>query len=145
MKKFVLPVIALIFMGFALLHVVRAHQDKTPLGPPVEPARSPYSDTVAGAGIVEALSENIAVGTHIPGVVVEVHVKVGDTVKPGDTLFRLDDRALTAEKRYRESSVASAKAQLQRLKKMPRDEEVPPVEARVQEARANYVDQEDQL
>jgi multidrug efflux pump subunit AcrA (membrane-fusion protein) len=65
--------------------------------PPIQPAENPFPNTVAGAGIVEPETENISMGSSLPGVVVEVNVKVGRKVKAGDALFRLDDRQLKAE------------------------------------------------
>jgi multidrug resistance efflux pump len=144
-RKFGLPVLALALLAFALYHVVRAQQTSPPPPPVVEPARSPYSRTVAAAGLVEAQTENISVGTHLPGVVVTVFVKVGQEVKKGEALFRLDDRHLKAELGYRKAAVTAARAQLERLERMPREEELPPSEARVREARANLHDQEDLL
>jgi HlyD family secretion protein len=144
-RKLGLPVLALGLLGFAIYHVVRAQQSPPPPPPVVEPARSPYGRTVAAAGLVEAQTENISVGTHLPGVVAEVHVKVGQQVKRGDPLFRLDDRHLQAELVYRQASLQAAKAQLARLVQMPRAEELPPSKAKVREALANLRDQEDLL
>jgi multidrug resistance efflux pump len=99
---------------------------------------------VAGSGIVEPETENISIGSSFPGVVTKVLVKVGQRVKKGDILFRVDDRQLRAELRYRQASLASAEAQLEKLEKMPRPEEVPASEAKVEEAYSNYTDQQDQ-
>jgi multidrug efflux pump subunit AcrA (membrane-fusion protein) len=52
---------------------------------------------VAGAGIIEAATENIAIGTPVGNVVTEVLVQVGDHVKKGDPLFRLRDQVIQAE------------------------------------------------
>jgi multidrug resistance efflux pump len=144
LRKLGLPVLALALLAFAVFHVVRAQQ--TPPRPPpvVEPARSPFARTVAAAGLVEAQTENISVGTHLPGVVAEVFVKVGQKVKKGDALFRLDDRHLRAERAYRKAAVAAAQAQLLRLEQQPRAEDLPPSEARVREAAENLKDMEDQ-
>jgi multidrug resistance efflux pump len=143
-RKFGLPLLALGLLTFAVLHVVRAQQSPPPPPPVVEPARSPYARTVAAAGLVEAQTENIAVGTHLPGVVVEVVVKVGQRVKKGDALFRVDERQLAAELKYRKAALAAARAQLDRLEAQPRPEEVPPSEAKVREAEANLLDQQEQ-
>jgi multidrug resistance efflux pump len=129
---------------FAVLHVVNGQATKPPVGPPVTPARSPFGDTVAGAGLVEAQTENIAVGSPLPGVVTKVHVQVGQKVAVGAKLFELDDRQLQAELAVREAALAAAEAQLRRLEAMPRQEEVPPSAARVREAEANVADLEDQ-
>src|SRR5581483_7978572 len=77
MRKALLPVIAVGLFGFAILHVVRAQQVAAVPAPPAPPARSPFADTLACSGIVEARTENIAIGAPLPGVVVEVAVKVG--------------------------------------------------------------------
>jgi multidrug resistance efflux pump len=142
-RKFGLPLLALGLMTFAVLHVVRAQHSPPSPPPVVEPARSPFARTVAAAGIVEAQTENIAVGSHLPGVVVEVYVKVGQKVKKGDALFRLDERQLAAELKYRRAALAAARAQLERLEQMPRAEELPPSEAKVRETRANLRNMED--
>jgi len=144
-RKFGLPLLALGLLAFAVFHVVSAQY--TPPRPPpvVEPARSPYARTVAAAGLVEAQTETISVDTHLPGVVAELFVKVGQQVKKGDALFRLDDRHLRAELAYRKAAVAAARAQLDRLEQQPRPEELPPSAARVRETQENLKDLEDSL
>src|SRR5262245_45916996 len=120
LRKMLLPLIAAAMFVFALLHVVRANQALPKTEPPVRPAHAPYSRTIAGAGLVESQTENIAVGSHLPGVVEVVHVKVGERVKRGTPLFRLDDRQLQAELRLREANLAAAESQLVKLESMPR-------------------------
>jgi multidrug resistance efflux pump len=144
-RKLFLPAIGAALFIFAVYHVVRAQQVAPKADPVVEPARSPYRGTIAGSGMVEPETENIAIGSHNPGVVDKVFVKVGDRVEKGKTpLFRLDDRMLNAEIATRTANLKAAQAQLERLQSMPRPEEVPPAEARVREAKANLIDAEDQ-
>src|SRR5947209_11617949 len=71
--KLVLPLFAVGMLAFAIYHVVQAQQQPPKPPPPVEPARTPFGHTVAGAGIIEARSQNIAVGSALPGVVQEVY------------------------------------------------------------------------
>src|SRR5262249_3731008 len=144
--KFVLPVLALGMLVFAMFHVVRAQQTLPKPPPPVEPPRTPFGKTVAGAGLVEARTENIAVGASIPGVVLEVYVpvdKVGLRATARTPLFRVDDRQLKAQVQYQEASLLAAQAQLSKLEKQPRPEEVPPSEAKVATARAALAVQQD--
>jgi len=140
--RYGLPVIAILALGFAVLQMAKAQQKPAPAVPPVEPAKSPFSTQLAGAGIVEPESENIAVGSHVAGIVERVYVRVGDTVRPGDPLFRLDDRHLKAELAIRESNLANSRSMLDKLKQLPRKEELPAVQAKVVEAEANLRDQE---
>jgi multidrug resistance efflux pump len=144
--KFLLPLLAVVMLGLAVFHVVGAAQSLPPPSPPVEPPRSAFSRTVGGAGIVEAWTENISVGTPLPGVVLEVYVpveKVGQTVKKGDPLFLVDNRQLKATLNYNEANLKAARAQLAKLEAQPRPEEVPPSEAKVSVAEANVSVQED--
>ena len=149
-RKIFLPILSLGLLAFAVFHVVRAQQQPPKSPPPVDPARSPFKGRIAGGGVVEARSENISIGSHLPGIAVEVFVKVGDKVAgprdtfPGTPLFRLDDRNLQAELAVRQANLAAAKANLRKLESMPRPEEVPPLEAKVREARTNFDDMRDQ-
>jgi multidrug resistance efflux pump len=144
--KFVLPGVATALAAFAVFHVVRASPPLLPASPPVEPARTSFGQTVAGAGIVEAWTENIAIGAPLPGIVLEVNVpveQVGKTVTKGDPLFRVDDRQLLATLKYNQANLQAAKAQLAKLEAQPRREEIPPSEAKVQVAQANLAAQQD--
>jgi multidrug resistance efflux pump len=144
-RKIGLPLAALGMLCFALFHVVRAQQTPPTLEPPVSPARSPFGTGVAGAGLVEAQTENIAVGTNLPGIVTKVFARVGQKVKQGHPLFVVDDRALKAESLVKQQALESARAQLEKFQQMPRQEEVPPLEAKVREMRACLADCEHQL
>jgi multidrug resistance efflux pump len=138
--KFVLPLVAACMLIFAVIHVVRAQQvpDKPP--PPVEPPRSPFGKTVAGAGITEAVNENVNIGASIPGIVEEVYVpveKVGQTVKAGQPLFLVDSRQLKAQLAYQEANAEAARRQLDKLKNQPRPEELAVKKAAIEVATAN--------
>ncbi|MCU0705508.1 MAG: biotin/lipoyl-binding protein [Fimbriiglobus sp.] len=132
--RYVLPVVAVATLTFAALQVVRAQQKPEPVTPPIEPGKSPFVKQLAGAGIVEPETENIAVGSFTPGVVDKVLVKVGHKVRPGDPLFQLDDRALRAELRVRKALLTSAEQSLAKLRQTPRADERPTQEAKVREA-----------
>jgi multidrug efflux pump subunit AcrA (membrane-fusion protein) len=144
-RKLFLPLFSLAMLGFAVMHVVRANQVPPKPSPPIEPARTPYKFALAGSGVVEPRTENISIGSHLPGVVSKIHVHVGQSVKAGSPLFELDDRQLRAEWEVRKSNLLSAKAQLEKLQNQPRPEEIPPVEARVREAKVSVADAKDQL
>src|SRR5262245_17774778 len=139
-SKLVLPVAALAMLGFGVFHLLKAQQALPKPPPPVQPARNPFSRGIAAAGIVESRSENIAIGSALAGLVLEVYVpveKVGIEVAAGDPLFRVDDRQLRARLASLEANLAAAEAQLAKLDAMPRPEEIPPAQARAQAAHAN--------
>lgn len=134
----VLPAVALGLAGFAGWYVWTTRPVERAVPPPVAPPRSPWRRTLACAGIVEAQSENIAIGTPVAGVVTEVLVRVGDRVEPGDPLVRLDDRDLRGTLAVRRAAIEQAKAELLRLDAEPRRETIPPLVAAVKESRAAY-------
>lgn len=143
LTKFFLPLLAACGLGFAVYSVIQAQKPMTPSVPlSAPPSRPDKNRMVAGSGLVEAQRENIPVGLNVPGVVVEVFVKKGDTVKKGEPLFRVDDRELKSQLLIQEADLASAKATLHKLKAAPRPEDVPPAEAAVEEARARLNDAE---
>jgi multidrug resistance efflux pump len=144
--KVVVPVLAVGMLSFAILHVVRASQTLSDPPPPADPPRTPFGHTVAGAGIIEAQTENISIGSALAGVVLEVYVpveKVGLHVKAGAPLFRVDDRHLRAQLAYQEATLTAARAQVAKLEQQPRSEELPPSAAKVATAQANVRLQED--
>lgn len=142
--RFLLPVVAVGLLVFAVVHVTTAQKPEEKSRPVAPPPRNPFPDTVAGAGIVEAETENIAVGTPVGGVVVEVYAKVGQKVQRGTELFRLDDRVLQAELKFREAATAAAQADVTRLEHQPRPEMLAMMKCQLDEAQANLLDQRDQ-
>ncbi len=141
LTRYGLPLLAVGMFVFAAIQMTNAQQQKPPAVPPVQPAKSPFLNQLAGSGIVEPETENLSIGTHLPGIVNEVFVKVGDMVRPGMPLFRLDERQLRAELDVRVANLGSAQAMLDKLNSSPRREEVPPLKAKVMEADANLQDQ----
>jgi multidrug resistance efflux pump len=139
-RKYVIPLIAVSGFAFAVYTVRTENKPIIPAAPVAEPARSEFAAFVAGAGIIEASTQNIAIGTHLPGIASTIHVKVGDHVKAGDPLFTIDDRDVKARLAVRQAALTAAEAQLSKIASQPRPEEVPPSEASVAEAKAQLDD-----
>ncbi len=111
-RKYILPIIALAGVAFAIFTVVRGDKP-VPYAPPVtEAPHSPYSISVAGSGIVEASTGNMSLGTNIAGIVSKIFVQVGSEVKAGAPLFAIDDRAIRAEIDTLQTAVRIAEIQL---------------------------------
>ena len=134
--RYLLPLIALAGLAFAVITTLRAERPVAVAAPVSQPARPPYESYVAGSGLVEARSENIAVAAPEGGLVQRVVVGVGARVRAGDVLFELDDRNARAELATREGDLAVARAELARLVAQPRPEDVPPARAAADAARA---------
>ncbi len=143
--KVILPIIAVGLLIFAYWSVFGQGTKTKSVAPPAEPPHSPFGSTVAGAGIVEAQNENIAVGAPTNGVVVEVYVTVDQHVHAGEPLFRLDDRVQQAELKLKQAAVLAAQADVERLSNYPRPEQIPVSQAVVDNAKAELADQQDQL
>ncbi|MFZ4764282.1 MAG: efflux RND transporter periplasmic adaptor subunit [Roseimicrobium sp.] len=106
----VLPLFALGCLAYATVSIVRSQPDIAKTEPPQSPPRSGFAHTVAGTGLVECSSENIAIAPHLPGVVAKVFVKAGDKVRAGAPLFQIDTRALDADLAQREATHAAQQA-----------------------------------
>src|SRR5262245_8540095 len=95
--------------------VVRLNGQSPIKSPPIEPPSKPFALSVAASGIIEAMSENVAIGVPEAGLVTKVHVKVWDSVEEGQPLFTLDNRELAAQVGINEANVAVAEATVRRL------------------------------
>jgi len=144
-RKYLLPVLAVVGLAFALWMAKQAAKTIPPAKPVADPARSPFTHKISGSGIVEASTRNISIGSHVPGIVAKVFVSVGQRVKFGDPLFALDERKQQADLAVKEASLKEARARLTKLKQAPRAEELPPALARVREAEAILEDARHQL
>ena len=145
--KYGLPVVAVGMLVFGYMHSLRSQPTTEKLTPPAMPVRAPYNHTVAAAGLIEARSENIAIGASVPGVVLEVYVTaadVGKFVKKGAPLFKVDDRHLQAQLRVQQANLASMQAQLAKLDAMPRAGGEAAIASKARAAEANFRMMKDQ-
>lgn len=143
--KYGMPLLAAVALIFTIGSVQKMATRPVQAAPPQEPPSSDFRRQIAGVGMVEPASENIAIGVPVSGLVTEVRVRPGERVHRGQVLLRLDDRELRAEMALRESVVEVAAARLLRLRNAPRSEDILPAEARVEQARAQLADAESQL
>lgn len=88
-------------------------REKPAAPPPMEPPpHNPYSATVAAAGIIEAVNENVRIAPPLSGLVAKVYVGVADHVNEGDPLFQLDGRELRAQLHTKTDALPSASARI---------------------------------
>ena len=112
MKNILLPIIAAGALLLAGASVVRHLPQRELTEAPSPPPESPFSERVAAVGLVEASTENIAIGTHIAGIVQRVFVNAGQRVITGDPLFEIDNRHLRAQLELQRAALAVAAAEL---------------------------------
>ena len=119
--------LALAGIGYAIFFTVSADRQVPPESAPLSlPAETRFADTVAGSGLIEANTRNIAIGSFVSGIVTVINVVEGQRVEAGAPLFALDQRLAEAELAIAQSTVTTT-------------------QARVAAAAADLADQEDQL
>jgi HlyD family secretion protein len=111
-RKYMIPVLAVIGVAAAIAMVIEDNRTTPVAQPVVQPTIAPFSSYIFGPGIVEASTENIAVGTPVPGIVTAIYVKWGDRVKTGNPLFKIDPRDLDAQLLPANAKVKEVEAQL---------------------------------
>jgi HlyD family secretion protein len=107
-----LPLLALTGILAGVWLVARGNLTPPVPQPVAQPAMAPFQSYIAGAGMIESSTRNIAISTPVGGVVAEVFVKVGDRVNKGQPLFRIDGRDLEAQLAVREQAVVVVRAQI---------------------------------
>ncbi len=116
LRKYLLPGIAILGAIIALF-VVFWSEKSEPIPPiPFPPSKSPYEHAIYGAGMIEASTENIAIGTPFVEPVTDIYVVEGDMVAAGDPLLKLDTRALEAQKKTAISQLRVATVSYENLK-----------------------------
>lgn len=110
-STFALAITGMIMMGL-VIKTIRA-QERPIAPPPVAPPGKPYASTVAATGILEAIEENVSIGTPVSGLVMEVMVKVSESVNVGQPLMKMDDRELQAQLLRMRAQVELAKAKIE--------------------------------
>ncbi len=115
-RKYILPILAIIGVGVAVVTVIRGNRTRPVAPPVVESAKAPFTSYVFGPGIVEARTENIAIGTPVSGIIKEIYVKWGEEVQTRDPLFKIDSSDLQAQVFPALAKVKEAEANLAKVK-----------------------------
>jgi HlyD family secretion protein len=105
-----LPGLAALGLIVAVLVAVQARTEPPRSAAVTKPGEAPFESYIGGAGMVEASTDNISIGTAEAGVVTTVYVKVGDKIKAGQPLFDIDDREKRADLRVKQASLSKTKA-----------------------------------
>src|SRR5579864_1624184 len=146
-RKYVLPLLAVLGVAVAIVMVIEGNRTAPVVQPVTQPANAPFSSYIFGPGIVEASTENIAIGTPVSGIVTAVYVKWGDRVKSGAPLFKVDTRDLEAQLLPANAKVKEAVAQLlpATAKVKEAEGQLLPATAKIKEAEASLAKVESRL
>lgn len=140
-----LTVVASLFGLTVGIWAVATADEKKPEIPLARPAAvNPFGRGVAALGVIEPADKIVSLAAPESGLVMEVMVDVGDRVKAGDPLFRLDSRKLEADLVRAESARAAGESEVARWHALPRKEDVPPLEAAAAAAESSWQDKEQQ-
>ena len=101
------------FAAWVLMGANKVEPMPTPIS---EPPRSPFEQTVAASGIIEAVNENVRIAPPAAGLITKMFVAVGDQVKAQAPLFQLDDRELRAQLLIRDAAIPPLQAQIDEQK-----------------------------
>lgn len=117
-RRYLLPLVAAAGFVAAVIAVTVGNEAPPAAPAPLLSAQAPYKNYVAGTGLIEASTGNIAIGTPVSGIVDRIYVKWGDRVNAGEPLFKLDARDLSAQLDVAEARVQGAEANLAKSKNL---------------------------
>jgi RND family efflux transporter MFP subunit len=117
-RKYLLPLIAAIGFAAAVAAVILGNEVPPAAPAPLPSAQAPFENYVAGTGLIEASTGNIAISTPVSGIVDAIYVKWGDWVSTGQPLFKLEARDLSAQLEVANAKVQEAEASLAKSKNL---------------------------
>ena len=120
-KNTILPLLALAGIIIAVTVALKTERARSQSQPVAQPAQAPFESYIGGAGIIEANSNNIALGTSVSGVVSRVLVEAGDKVEAGQPLFTIDAREAQADREIKRANLLKAKAAQEEAKASLKD------------------------
>lgn len=121
-----IALLCLLLIFVSLWQEIDTPVTKVPITPPNV---GPYKSQIVGVGIVEPSSENIYIGSPVNRIIGSVFVKVGEKVQKGEVLFSMESRDLAANLNLQQAAYESAVAKLEKLKLLPRQEDLAIAEA----------------
>jgi HlyD family secretion protein len=101
------------------------------------------NNRIEASGTIEGT--DVDIGTEVAGRILEVRVREGDRVQPGDTLVQIDDADLLLQLRQADAATVAAEAQYRLAVKGARKEDLLQAEAIFRVAEADFRRMEDLL
>jgi len=95
---------------FRVSNTIKSADSSIPLAPPQPPPARPYDHMIAANGIIESFEENVIISAPMAGMVAEVPVKIGQSLRKGEVLFVIDHRDIEAQLITADAQVLRARA-----------------------------------
>ncbi len=111
MKRFYsFIIISIIGLGVGIAAIFYGDTLKSSNTVTIPSVKPPFKSFIAGTGIIEAESKNIAVGSSISGIIKKVYVQSGDKIQKGMLLFEMDNTLLQSKILVAQTSIKAAEA-----------------------------------
>jgi len=146
-NKILLTLSVIGIMGGLLSAYIYGKEQK-PQSPAFTPASNPYAKGIYANGIIESYQsngENINIFPEVSGVITQIMVTEGQTVRKGTPLLMMDDSVQRATAEQQKAQAEAALALLEELKAQPRKENLEIAKAQVELTTANLKTAQDQL
>jgi len=146
-NKILLTLSVIGIMGGLLSAYIYGKEQK-PQSPAFTPASNPYAKGIYANGIIESYQsngENINIFPEVSGVITQIMVTEGQTVRKGTPLLLMDDSVQRATAEQQKAQAEAALALLEELKAQPRKENLEIAKAQVELTTANLKTAQDQL
>ena len=114
--RYLLPILAAAGLAIAVAAVIKGNATQAVVSSGAASPEPPFVSYVAGTGITETSTGNIAIGTPVSGIVSAIDVTWGQKVAAGAPLFKIDDRAVEAQLLPAMAAVKQAEADLAKTK-----------------------------
>ena len=148
MRNKILLTISIIGIIGGLVSAYIYGREQKPQSPAFTPASNPYARGIYANGIIESYQssgENINIFPEVSGIVTQIMVTEGQTVRKGTPLLMIDDSVQRATAEQQKAQAEAALALLEELKAQPRKENLEIAKAQVELATANLKTAQDQL
>ena len=148
MRNKILLTLSVIGIMGGLLSAYIYGKEQKPQSPAFTPASNPYAKGIYANGIIESYQsngENINIFPEVSGVITQIMVTEGQTVRKGTPLLMMDDSVQKATAEQQKAQAEAALALLEELKAQPRKENLEIAKAQVELTTANLKTAQDQL
>jgi multidrug efflux pump subunit AcrA (membrane-fusion protein) len=141
MKITRIAIVLVCALGLTALYGCKDGQDAAEMGRQTATvSRRNIKSQIQATGVVRAMvGAEVKVGSRVSGKVERLYANIGDKVKKGDPIAKLEDADLKARVARAEAELASARAQLALLRRGARPEEIAEAEATLQQADAELL------